>query len=349
MTGAARRVTAIVGLGLLGLAIVAVGVWGVLALAVSGPPNPPLRMGLAAGFGAASLAALVAWFSARWRWRGLAAWGLLFGAALTWYFSLAPSNDRDWVPENARLSSATVEGDVVTVRNIRNFSYRSETDFTPAYYDQRFDLRQLEGVDVVATYWMGPHIAHVFLSFAFAGGERLAVSIEARKEQGEGYSTVNGFFRQYELYYVVADERDLIGLRTNYRNNPPEQVYVYPLEGRKEEARRVFMDYIDKINALAAKPAFYNSLTTNCTTNIWVSSRVNAGHVPFSWKILASGHVPEYLHEQGRLAGSDRPFAELQLQAFVNGRAQAAGAVAPDFSRRIRDPAAPGSMAARAP
>lgn len=317
-----------------------------LALAVAGPPHPALRIALAAGFGAAALAALVA--LALRRWRGLALYGALFAAALAWYFSLAPSNDRDWVTENARLPRATVDGKLITVHDIRNFSYRSETDFTPAYYDKRFDLDQLEGVDLVAVYWMGPHIAHVMLSFGFAGGDHLAISIEARKEKGEGYSTVNGFFRQYELYYVMADERDVIGLRTNVRNDPPEQVYIYPLRGGREEARRLFMAYIGQINALAAAPAFYNSLTTNCTTNIWLHSLVNPQHVPFSWKILASGHVPEYLHEQGRLAGADRPFAELQLQAFANGRAQAAG-IGADFSRVIRDAAAPTRIAPRAP
>lgn len=336
MRAPARRAAATTGLGLLGLLVVAVGAWGVLALAVSGPPNPPLRGGLAAGFGAASLAALVALAVRRWRWRGLALYGALFAAALAWYFSLTPSNDRDWVPENAVLPSATVDGDVVTVHNIRNFSYRSETDFTPAYYDKRFDLRQLEGVDLIAVYWMGPHIAHVFLSFAFAGGEHLAISIEARKEKGEGYSTVNGFFRQYELHYVVADERDVIGLRTNHRANPPEYVHVYRLDGRLPEARRLFMEYIDQINAVAARPAFYNSLTTNCTTTIWLHNRVNPAHVPLSWKILASGHVPQYLYEQGRLASGGLPFAELQQRALVNGRAHAAG-MTEDFSRRIRD------------
>jgi hypothetical protein len=175
----------------------------------------------------------------------------------------------------------------------------------------------------------------VFLSFAFAGGEHLAISIEARKEKGEGYSTVNGFFRQYELYYVVADERDLIGLRTNYRADPPEQVYVYPLRGQQAAARLLFMDYIDKINALEQRPAFYNSLTTNCTTNIWTNSNVNPGRLPLSWKILASGHVPEYLFENGRLEDHGLPFEQLQQRAHVNARAQAAGIV-PDFSQRIR-------------
>ena len=242
------------------------------------------------------------------------------------------------------LPHATIDGDFVTVHNIRNFAYRTETDFTPAYYDRRFDLRKLEAVDLVASYWMGPHIAHVFLSFGFADGEHLAVSIEARKEKGEGYSTVNGFFRQYELQYVVADERDLIGLRTNYRADPPEQVYLYSVLGERESARRLFLDYIEKINGLAKQPAFYNSLTTNCTTNIWLNSRVNPDHLPFSWKILASGHVPEYLYENGRLADGKRPFPELQQSALLNPRAKAAG-TAGDFSRRIREVEAPASSA----
>ena len=343
------------GLALVGLLIAAVGAWGVLALTVAGPPTQALRLGLAAVFGAAALATLFALFALamrRWRWRAVAAYGLLFAATLAWYFGIEPSNDRDWVSENAVLPRATVEGDMVTVHNIRNFTYRTETDFTPAYYDKRFDLRELEGVDLVASYWMGPHIAHVFLSFRFTGGEHLAVSIEARKEKGEGYSTVNGFFRQYELAYVVADERDLIGLRTNHRANPPEQVYVYRVKGQQEAARRLLMDYIDKINALHKQPAFYNSLTTNCTTNIWLSSRVNENYPPFSWKILASGHVPEHLHASGRLADGALPFAEVQQRALVNPRAQAADSAADsaaDFSQRIRASGAPATGAVHRP
>src|SRR5207244_1722109 len=140
-------------------------------------------------------------------------------------------------PEVARLAYATIDGDLVTVHNIRNFDYRTETDFTPAYYDKTYDLKKLDSVDLVAVYWMGPAIAHLFLSFGFAG-DHLAISIEARKEKGEGYSSVKGFFRQYELYYVVADERDVIRVRTNYRKDPPEAVYVFPLRAPRETMRR---------------------------------------------------------------------------------------------------------------
>jgi hypothetical protein len=222
------------------------------------------------------------------------------------------------------------------VHNIRNFDYRSETDFTARYYDRSFDLRELDSVDLAAVYWMGPHIAHIFLSFGFAGRDYLGISIEARKPAGEGFSTIKGFFRQYELYYVVADERDVIRLRTNYRKDPPEEVHLYRLRGERADARRLFVSYLEKINSLKQQPEFYNSLTTNCTTNIWLQSRVNPDHLPFSWKILISGHVPEYLYESGRLDTSV-PFAELQRRSIVNERAHAADQAA-DFSQRIREP-----------
>jgi len=323
------------GWALLGTLIMAAGAWSTAALAISGPHSEFVRYGLAAVSGAVVLATLIALTSRRWRWRVLGVALVLFAAELGWWSTVEPSNDRDWVAENARLAYATVDGDAVTLHDVRNFTYRSETDFTPAYYDKRLDLSRLEGVDLVASYWMGPSIAHIFISFAFAGGDHLAVSIETRKEKGEGYSTVKGFFRQYELYYVVADERDVIGLRTNHRQDPPEQVYVFRLKGTPQGARRVFMDYVESLNALKARPEFYNSLTTNCTTTIWLHSLVNPGHVPFSWKILASGYVPELLYELGRLDDRGLPFAELQRLSMVNARAQQADA-APDFSGRIR-------------
>lgn len=318
--------------------MVATGAWGVLALAYAGPGNELARWVISTAFAIACLALLVALVLRRSRWRALAAYLVLFAMLLSWYLRIAPANQRDWQTDVSLLPYATVDGDLVTVHNIRNFDYRSETDYTPAWYDRRFDLSRLAGVDLVAVYWMGPAIAHTFVSFEFDGGEHLAISIETRKERGEGYSTLKGFFRQYELFYVVADERDVIRLRTNYRRNPPEDVYVYRLQGPIENGRRMFMEYVRQINALRHRPEFYNTLASNCTIDIWLNTRVNAEHVPFSWKVLASGYVPEYLYDLGRL---DRrvPFPVLQRRAHVNARAQAAGAAA-DFSRRIRQDAA---------
>lgn len=339
-----KRVVTFAGLGLLGLATAVTAGWGVLALVYSGPQSDAVRNALVAAFALVALGSLAALGIRRWRWRAFTLYLLAFATLLVWWRGLEPSNDRDWQLDVARLPYAEIEGERVTVRNIRNFDYRSETDYVPAYYDKRFDLRELEGVDLVAVYWMGPAVAHIFVSFAFAGGEQLAVSIETRKEQGESYSTLKGFFRQYELHYVVADERDVIRLRTNYRHDPPEDVYVYRVQAPIENGRRLFMEYMKEINALKARPEFYNTLTTNCTTNIWFHSQVNPGHLGFSWKILASGYVPEYLYESGRLDKSVS-FAELRKRAHVNARAQAADKAA-DFSRRIRgtlDTAAPGS------
>lgn len=308
--------------------------WGVLAIYYGDSHAGGLRTALAALFGVAGFAALIGMFIGRWRVRVLGVFLALFTAVLVWWFGITPSNDRDWQPDVARLPYATIEGDLVTVHNIRNFAYRTETDYTPAYYTKTYDLRDLDSVDLYAIYWMGPAIAHTIVSFGFGGKDYLAVSIEARKEKNEGYSSIKGFFRQYELIYVAADERDVVRLRTNYRNDPPEDVYLYRVQGSPEVARRFFLDYIDTINELTNHPRFYNTLTANCTNVIWLHARVNPGHVPFSWKILASGYVPEYLYSMGRL-GTAVPFDELRQRGHINRVARAADD-APDFSRKIR-------------
>jgi hypothetical protein len=332
------RIVRTLALALLFLLILGLGIWGTLAFAISGPANLLLRYSLSAFFALSCLISLIALTQARWRWRVVIAYSIVFALTLIWWASVKPSNDRNWQEGVAVLPWAKVDGDLVTVHNIRNIAYRSETDYTVAYYDKTYDLRKLEGVDVVAVHWMGPAIAHVFLSFAFAGDQHLAISIETRNQQGEGYSTLKGFFRQYELHYVVADERDVIRLRTNYRHNPPEDVYVYRARGADGDGQRLFLEYIAQINSLKNTPEFYNSLTTNCTTNIWLNARVNPDNLPLSWKILASGYLAEYLYENDRLVSKGLPFAELQKQAWINPRAHAVDK-ADNFSQLIRMPA----------
>ena len=329
-----KSILRIVGLAVVALVVLAMAVWGALALHYSGPQGAALRNALAAAFALSGLAAVVALWSRRWRWGALGSFAAISVGLLAWWSRIEPSNDRDWKQEAAVLAYARFDGDKFTVHNIRNFNYRTESDFTPAYYDRTFDLRDLHSVDLVASYWAGPDIAHIFLTFGFRGGEHLAVSIERRDERGEGYSTLKGLFRQYELMYVVADERDVIRLRTNVRRDPPEEVYLFPLQGRIENARRLLLEYLRKINELHEHPEFYNTLTTNCTSNIWLHAHVNPGRVPYSWKILLSGHVPEYLHELGRL-DAQLPFDELKRRSQVNAAARAADD-AEDFSTRIR-------------
>ena len=333
------------GWSVVALAVVGTGAWGTLALHYSGLSPGWLREVVTAALGLLALVALGA-IVAGWR-RGavLAAFAAAFLSLLLYWRTIEPSNNRDWAPEVARLPHATVDGDLVTLHDIRNFDYRTEADFTPAYYDRTFDLRKLDALDVVTSYWMGPAIAHVFLSFGF-GDDHVAVSVEARKEKGEGYSSVQGFFKRYELIYLVGDERDLIRVRTNYRRDPPEDVYLYRVRGPVENARRLFLEYVRAINALRERPRFYDTLTTNCTTTIVLHTRVNPGHLPLSWKVLLSGHAAEYVYEQGRLDTS-LPFEELQRRSRVNDAARAADR-APDFSRRIRE-GLPGLDGGRAP
>ena len=330
------RALRIVGRIVLAVAVALASAWCVLATLRAPVGAPLVREGLAALFGLIALGALIGLFATRWRRRALGAFlAALITFAIGWS-RIQPSNDRPFRAEEAVLAYADVEGDRVTVHHIRNFQYRTETDFTPAYYDKTFDLSKLDSVDLGAIYWMGPDIAHIMLSFGFAGQDYLAISIEARKEQGEGYSTTDGFFRHYELFYVVADERDAIGVRALYRNDPPEDVYLYRLSGPPDAARRLFLEYLRQINSLRERPQFYNTMTTNCTSTIWMNARVNPRHVPLSWKILVSGHVPEYLYEQGRLDTS-LPFEELRRRGHINERAREAGPTAPDFSQRIRE------------
>jgi hypothetical protein len=328
-----RRPGAILASLVAGLAMAGATGWAALVLFYLAPGSAGVRTAAAWSFAVLGLLALGYLFVRRARRLVAIGFAMAFALVLAVWGSATPSNDRDWQPEVAVLPYATIDGDRVTVHNIRNFAYRAETDFTPAYHDRTFDLRRLDRVDLVASYWMGPAIAHLFVTFGF-GNDHLAISIEARKDRTKPYATLAGFFRQYELVYVVADERDVIRVRTNYRNDPPEDVYLFRLTAPIENGRRVFLDYVRDINELREHPRFYNTLTTNCTTMILAHSAVNPGHIPYSWKVLLSGYAPEYAYEQGRLDRS-LPFEELKERSHINAAARAADQ-AQDFSQRIR-------------
>lgn len=313
--------------------------WGSAALYFGDSHTGNAQIALALLFACSGLSAIIALAFPHWRKLLVLSHVVFFTGVLLWWLTISPSNDRVWQPDVAKLAYATFAGNQVTVHNIRNFDYQSEFDYRPSYYDKAFDLDKLQGIDLYAVYWMGPAIAHILISFDFGDENHLAISIEARKEANESYSSIKGFFRQYELIYIVADERDVVRLRTNYRHNPEEDVYLYPIRGPKENAKRLFLDYIKKLNALRDKPVFYNTFNHNCTNTIWLHSKVNPGHLPFSWKILVSGYVPEYLYDQGRLDRSIS-FSELQKRSRINDSAQQADQ-ALDFSARIRQPPIP--------
>lgn len=268
--------------------------------------------------------------------RGRTAVGALamFALLVVAFLRIPASNSRDWQPEVAVTPYATFNGDLVTIHGVRNFDYRTESDFTPRWEERTYDLGKLDSADIIAVYWAGKAIAHVMVSFGFQGKDFLAVSIETRKERGEAYSTLAGFFRQYELVYIVADERDVIRVRTTYRQ-PQEQVYIYRTRGPVRNIRRVFLDYVQTMNDMHNRARFYNTLTTNCTTGILMHTRMNPESPPLSWKILLSGYVPDYLYDLGRI-DTTQPFAELEKLSNVNARAHAADKD-PAFSQRIRE------------
>jgi hypothetical protein len=314
--------------------MVALTGWAVLAIYYGDSQTSLLQTLLAIGFALVGGTTLVGIWFKRWRRGLLAIYIVLFVAVLGWWFNIEASTDRIWQAEVAKLPYATIEGDIVTMHNIRNFNYRSETDFTPAYYTKAYDLTKLDSVDFFMVYWMGPAVAHAIVSFGFGGQDYLAISIEARKEEGEGYSTIKGFFRQYEQIHIVADERDVIRLRTNYRKDPPEDVYRYRLQVPPESVRQFFLEYVKTINEEKERPSFYNTLTANCTNVVWKHAHIFPERIPFSWKLLASGYTTEYLYEMGRLDTS-LPFAELTQRGYINPVAQTLDD-ATDFSQRIR-------------
>jgi hypothetical protein len=229
------------------------------------------------------------------------------------------------------LPFAEFDGNKVAIHNIRNCDYHTETDFDVHHYDKTVDLDQLQSVDLFLVYWGSPAICHTMMSFGFGGGNFICISIETRKEKGEGYSMVKGFFRQYELFYVVADERDLVRLRTNYRG---EQVYLYRLNAAPDVMRKVFLDYIKAVNSLRSRPEWYNALTSNCTSNIRGHTRPYARKSVWSWKLIINGYLDELIYDNGAV-NRDLPLAELKQRSLVNERAKAADKD-PDFSQRIR-------------
>jgi hypothetical protein len=304
-------------------------IWGALALWFDGPPARWLAGTLSAGFAAGCLALLIRLrpFS-----RAVLIVGVILLAMATWWNLILPRNDRDWYPDVARLPRAVIEGSRMTIENLRNFDYRTETDYTERWETRTYDLDKLRGVDMFLFYWGSTLIAHTITSWDFGGGQHLAISIETRKEKGEFYSAVRGFFRQYELYYVVADERDVVRLRTNYRG---DQGYLYRLRMRPDHARALLIDYLREVNVLTERPRWYNALTHNCTTMIRYHVKEVGGNQPWDWRILANGRLDELGYERGSIDTSI-PFPELKKRSNIMGKAKAADS-SPNFSVQIRE------------
>jgi hypothetical protein len=265
-------------------------------------------------------------------WRKVGAIALLFGGVLAWWLTLFPTNDSDWQADVAQQAWADIQGDEVRLHNVRNCDYRTDTDYTPHWETRTVRLSQITGIDLAIDYWGSPWIAHPIASFQFADAPPLCFSIETRKRVGQTYSTIGGLYRQFELIYIVADERDVIRVRTNYRN---EDIYLYRTTVSPAQARERFLEYIHSLNALRNKPRWYNAITTNCTTSIRTQHPANE-RVPWDWRILLNGKGDELLHERHAIVTGGLPFAELKARSLIDTRARAANDSL-DFSKLIRE------------
>jgi hypothetical protein len=316
-------------LGSLLMWLVAVGcvAWAAGALAFD-LPWAGLRRGAAIGFIVCVIAAV---FLTPRRWKVCIPFAA-FVAVLAWWLTLRPSEQRQWQPDVDRTAWAEINGDEVTFHNVRNCEYRTETDFTPRWETRKVRISELTGLDLPITYWGSPWMAHPIASFQFADAPPVCFSIETRKEMGESYSAIGGLYRQFELIYIVADERDVVRLRTNYRQG--EEVYFYRLTLNPDQVRERFSDYLEAVNRLHKRPRWYNAITTNCTTSIR-DQHASARRTAWNWRVLLNGKMDESMFAHGTFVTGGLPFEELKKRSQINAVARAAND-APDFSQRIR-------------
>ena len=263
---------------------------------------------------------------------GLILLGLL---VLGWWLGLKPSNDRDWQADVARLPRATLEGDTLTISNVRQFVYPNPGQVSEHWSTQSYQLSELTGFDIFFSFWGPTAYGHTLASWSFADGRHLAISIEARKESHEEYSAIKSFFRQFELYYVVSQETDVVGVRAGPRQ---ERLELYRVFTPNDGARLMLLDYIDELNQLADEPRWYNAFGNNCTTTIWRHARSIGSSFPLDWRLLANGYVLELARELGTV-NSDYDLEELRRRSDVTDKARALVAAGADdraFSAGLR-------------
>lgn len=317
-------------LGWMGFGLTAL-VFGALATIALGVHVEGLPFALAAlllWLGLAAAVALRLWRSRRMGWAALL---ICMATVGLWYGTLTPRQDRDWAADVAHSVSGTVTGDIVTLHNVRAFDWTSDSTAVERWESRRLDLSKLQSVDMFTSVWDSPDIAHLIVSFGFSDGQHVAFSVEIRKEQGEAFSSIGGFFRQFEIALIAAEESDIVKLRTNHRK---ETVSLFPVALDAEQRRALFLSYLDFGNRLNAAPEFYNTVTANCSSTVWRLAKVITEDVPFDYRLLLSGRLPEMLEGLGALPG-DMPMATRRAEALIKARAQAMPDGA-DYSTWIR-------------
>jgi hypothetical protein len=282
---------------LAGVVLFLSGAWGAIALLYQLPGSAAVRIAGCAIWSLAYLGLLVALFGWRAWWAPvcmIAALALL----IAWWVTIRPSNDRVWSDDVSRLLSGEVEGSRVILHNVRDFDWRTDDDFDATWETREYDLDHLVSADAILSYWSSEAIAHAMLSFGFDDGRHVVFSMEIRRERGEAFSEVGGFFKQFELVLIAADEHDIVRVRTNVRG---EDDYIYPLRMPKDAMRSLFLSYVHAANDLVQHPRFYNTVTSNCTTIVYrMARRIDSG-LPFDIRLLLTGYLPGYLRDNGAL------------------------------------------------
>lgn len=261
----------------------------------------------------------------------LAAYAVVFVLIAAWWVALKPSSQRHWRDDVARMATGEVQGSQVALHHVRNFDWRSESDYTPRWEVRHYDLDRLSSMDMLLSYWAGPAIAHTLISFGFDDGSHVVFSVEIRKEQGEEFSELGGLFKRFELSVIAADERDIVRVRSNVRG---EDVYLYRVTLSPEARRALFLSFVAAANQLAVTPRFYQTLTANCTTLVWRMMTAIVPDLPLDYRLLLSGYLAEYVHAVGGL-DSRHALTELRALGRITDRARAADQ-RPDFSAAIR-------------
>jgi Domain of unknown function (DUF4105) len=312
------------------LVMAVVSAWGALALWYQAPGARGWKSSLSSlwvAFGILCLAAVWAgWFAS-----GVCAFAAAFAVLLIWWRSLSPSNDRDWADDVARVTHGTIEGNHITLYNVRNFEWRTAADYTQRWETRRYDLERLVSLDMIMSYWSGHTIAHTLISFGFADGDHVVFSVEVRRERTEAFSEIGGFFKEFELSVIAAEERDIVRLRTNIRR---ERTYLYRLRIGPSAMRALFLAYVEEANSLVNHPRFYHTLTGNCTILIYKMLRRIVGPLPLSYRLWLSGYMPEYVYSVGGL-DTRYPLEDLRRLGYISDRGRSADQ-SPTFSEDIR-------------
>ena len=312
------------------LVIAPISAWGALALWFRFPGPEGLRGVAAVLFAALGLGTIAALFMRR-SLIALAVFAIAFAGLLVWWSTIKPPLDGDWAPDVARQTTGTVNGDILTLSDVRDFEWRTDKDFTERWDPRSYDLSKLKTLDLFLAYWAGPEMAHVIMSFGFEDGDHIAWSVEVRRERNGEFSPIADAFKSHTLVYLATTERDSVRLRSNVRG---EDVRLYRLNTPPDQARALLKEYAAESTALAEQPKFYNSITANCATVVFKLVRAAGSTLPFDWRLVVNGFLPGYLYDHGAVV-TTMPLSELMERARISEKALAADQ-SPDFSQLIR-------------